>query len=431
MADAKQTNGADAPKTNGSSRTPVVDVSVATSPNNLSAVPDIVKSISALDTAAAAGDETARLELVEKARQLVRSLETPRETMIKHCWAQPSAFSALTVGIDTGLFTALAEDGGSPKTAQDLAKKLGVDSPLLCRLMRHIGAMGYIEEVAADTYKPTNFSSSLTIPIIGDGYPCINGGLAASLSKFPEYSMKNGYQTPSSISDGSLQYAYDTTNNMFEHLMANPPYGPQFNNHMGGYRQGRPSWMDAGFYPVQERLIDGFDASDNGAMLVDIGGGLGHDIDEFRRKYPDAPGRLVLQDLEPVIGQITELDSKIERMPYDFHTEQPVQGARAYYMHSVLHDWPDAVDAKILARVKAAMKPGYSRLLINENVIPPEKAQWEATALDIMMLTLLSSRERTQADWELLVQEMAGLKITKIYTAANGVESIVECELVE
>lgn len=65
-----------------------------------------------------------------------------------------------------------------------------MDSPLLCelnyiqsalasltnwlgRLMRHIGAMGYIEEVAADTYKPTNFSSSLTIPIIGDGYPCM------------------------------------------------------------------------------------------------------------------------------------------------------------------------------------------------------------------------------------------------------------------
>lgn len=39
--------------------------------------------------------------------------------------------------------------------------------------MRHLGAMGYIEEVAADTYKPTNFSSSLTIPIIGDGYPCM------------------------------------------------------------------------------------------------------------------------------------------------------------------------------------------------------------------------------------------------------------------
>lgn len=100
-------------------------------------------------------------------------------------------------------------------------------------------------------------------------------------------------------------------------------------------------------------------------------------------------------------------------------------------MHSVLHDWPNDVSAKIISRVKAAMKPGYSRLLINENVIPAEKAQWEATGLDIMMMTLLSSRERTQGDWEELLQEMCGLKINKVYTTANGVESIIECELAE
>ena len=44
------------------------------------------------------------------------------------------------------------------------------NSPL-GRLMRHTAAMGYIEEVGPDTYKPTNFTSSLTIPEIGDGYP--------------------------------------------------------------------------------------------------------------------------------------------------------------------------------------------------------------------------------------------------------------------
>jgi hypothetical protein len=100
-------------------------------------------------------------------------------------------------------------------------------------------------------------------------------------------------------------------------------------------------------------------------------------------------------------------------------------------MHSCLHDWPDEVDVKILNRIKEAMKPGYSRLLINENVIPPRHAQWEATGLDIMMLTLLSSRERTEGDWRHLLETMAGLKITKIHTAANGVESIIECELAE
>ncbi|MBE3047679.1 hypothetical protein IMZ48_35240, partial [Candidatus Bathyarchaeota archaeon] len=81
------TNGA-SNGTNGFVKKPVVNISVALSPNNLPAVPDILKGISSLSTATLNGDDQSRLELVEKARQLVRALETPRETMIKHCWAQ-------------------------------------------------------------------------------------------------------------------------------------------------------------------------------------------------------------------------------------------------------------------------------------------------------------------------------------------------------
>jgi hypothetical protein len=115
--------------------------------------------------------------------------------------------------------------------------------------------------------------------------------------------------------------------NFFEHLQSKPPHGELFNYHMGGYRQGRPSWMDPGFYPVQERLVEGFDSSNGeAALLVDIGGSIGHDLDEFHNKFPEAPGRLVLQDLPKVIGQITELNPKIERQSYDFHEEQPVKG---------------------------------------------------------------------------------------------------------
>ncbi|MBE3048194.1 hypothetical protein IMZ48_37955 [Candidatus Bathyarchaeota archaeon] len=146
-----------------------------------------------------------------------------------------------------------------------------------------------------------------------------------SFFKFPEFAIKTNYKTPVNPTDGSLQHAYSTEHNFFEHLETHQPYGAQFNQHMGGYRQGRPSWMDKGFYPVQERLINGFDAA-SPALLVDIGGGLGHDLDEFRRKNLEAPGKLVLQDLGPVLGQITDLDSKIERMEYNFYDEQPVKG---------------------------------------------------------------------------------------------------------
>ena len=153
------------------------------------------------------------------------------------------------------------------------------------------------------------------------------GGLHNSLSKFAEYARLTGYKTPVNLTGGSLQHAYNTDKNMFEHLEANPPYDTQFNHHMGGYSQGRPSWMDPGFYPVQERLVDGFDsANGDGIMLVDIGGNLGHDLDEFRRKHPEAPGRLVLQDLPQVLEKITDLNPKIERMAYNFYEEQPLKG---------------------------------------------------------------------------------------------------------
>ncbi|KAF4980247.1 hypothetical protein FZEAL_3706 [Fusarium zealandicum] len=151
---------------------------------------------------------------------------------------------------------------------------------------------------------------------------------------------------------------------------------------------------------------------DNATLLVDIGGSFGHDISEFQRKFSDSPGRLILQDLPVVIDQVTKLDDRIERMKYDFYTEQPIKGARA----------------PVLSSAMGAMKPGYSKLLINENVIPNTGAQWEATALEVMMLTLLASRERTLENWENLLGK-AGLKICNIWTVANGVESLIECEL--
>lgn len=84
--------------------------------------------------------------------------------------------------------------------------------------------------------------------------------------------------------------------------------------------------MDAGFFPVEERLIAGFEETEDAALLVDVGGSFGHDLAEFRSKFSDAPGRLVLQDLPVVIEQIQKLDEKIERTSYDFFTEQPIKG---------------------------------------------------------------------------------------------------------
>jgi len=73
-----------------SSDTPV-DVAIATAPNDIKAVPKLLGDITAGVDALASGGDEARHDLLVKARTLVQALETPRETMVKHCWAQVSS----------------------------------------------------------------------------------------------------------------------------------------------------------------------------------------------------------------------------------------------------------------------------------------------------------------------------------------------------
>lgn len=218
---------------------------------------------------------------------------------------------------------------------------------MLARLMRHLAAMGYLRETAECRYQLTEFSKALTIPIIGDGYPCLYvlpdvprapspqkstltamchraGAGRAACDRFPEYAAANNFAEPMSAEHGAFQYAYGTPLNYFAFVQANEPLGRQFNHHMGGYSRGRPTWMDR--FPTQERLIEGAKAGAEDALLVDIGGGFGHDLESFHAKHPQAPGRLVLQDLPGVLEQIVSLSDKIERQPYDFRTKQPVEG---------------------------------------------------------------------------------------------------------
>ena len=63
---------------------------VAVSPTDADAVPGTIQSIQSLGKTFSSTDDNVRRELLTEARRLVRALETPRETMIKHNWAQVS-----------------------------------------------------------------------------------------------------------------------------------------------------------------------------------------------------------------------------------------------------------------------------------------------------------------------------------------------------
>jgi hypothetical protein len=98
-------------------------------------------------------------------------------------------------------------------------------------------------------------------------------------------------------------------------------------------------------------------------------------------------------------------------------------------MHSCLHDWPDSKACEILMKLKPGLTKGYSKLLINENVIPDQGAHWLGTALDMVMMAKFSASERTEQNWRALL-ESAGFQIVKIWTYEPGTESLIEAELV-
>ena len=79
---------------------------------------------------------------------------------------------------------------------------------------------------------------------------------------------------------------------------------------------------------VPNILINGAKEGEHAVFMVDVGGGKGHDLQKLALKYPNSPGKLVLQDLKGPIDEAkaSNLDDQIVTMEYDFFNEQPIQG---------------------------------------------------------------------------------------------------------
>lgn len=103
-------------------------------------------------------------------------------------------------------------------------------------------------------------------------------------------------------------------------------------------------------------------------------------------------------------------------------------GARAYYLHSVLHNWPDSKCKDILSNLKPALAKGYSKLLINEVVIPNKGAPAVSTGLDLLLMAVSSSGHRTEKNWQELL-DWAGFRLVKVWAFEPGMESLIEAEV--
>ena len=107
----------------------------------------------------------------------------------------------------------------------------------------------------------------------------------------------------------------------------------------------------------------------------------------------------------------------------DFFGSVP-QGADAYMMKHIIHDWDDESATRILQTCHRALEP-RGKVLIVDAVVPPSNVPHYGKYLDLEMLVLTPrGRERTKAEFAKLLRG-AGFRLSRVI-ATEGPLSIVE-----
>lgn len=214
-------------------------------------------------------------------------------------------------------------DSPTPRSSEDLAQTVKADPLLLLRLLRYLAATGMIGESDVDRYEATNITRNLTIPNLEAGINHAYDTLGPAALALPDYLQKIGYQNPSDQKHAPFQDGHRTEESLFEWISKRPELLHNFNMWMTGQREGRANWLD--FFPLEEKLLTGFKDDGDAVMFVDVGGSRGHEIDAIKKRYPNLPGKFILQDLPETIKQALPTPG-VQAIAHDFFKEQPVKG---------------------------------------------------------------------------------------------------------
>jgi hypothetical protein len=228
------------------------------------------------------------------------------------------------------------------------------------------------------------------------------------LSRLPEYFHVNGWNSPGDGLNGPFQFALGTDVHYFDFLSTHPYYQQAFDTVMTmPFRRRGKDWFE--FFPVEERLRV---SSATDPLIVDVGGSQGGDLKKFKERFSALPGKLILQDLPAVIEGAKDLPG-IEAQSHDFFQKQQVQNAKAYFMRTVLHDWPDRQAVQILENLRNAMGRD-SILLISETMLPESGVLLSSVLSDMQMMGSFASLERTQEQWQTLLGA-AGFELVRVW----------------
>jgi hypothetical protein len=100
------------------------------------------------------------------------------------------------------------------------------------------------------------------------------------------------------------------------------------------------------------------------------------------------------------------------------------EGADAYILKGVIHDWADEDAARILGNVRRAIRADGTLLLVESLVDSSERP----SGLGDLLMLVIGGRDRSEADFRRLLGS-AGFGVAGVIAA--GASSLIECHPVE
>lgn len=145
--------------------------------------------------------------------------------------------------------------------------------------------------------------------------------------------------------------------------------------------------------------------------VVDIGGSHGFVSTEIAQRFKNI--NFIIEDLPKTVQSAPkppgEIGNRISFQAHDYHTLQPIKGADIYLYRWIMHNQSDPYAINMLRQLIPALKKG-ARVVINDHCLPEPNTEslWDEKiirSMDLVMLTLLNARERSEGEFESLFME--------------------------